>query len=58
MLSDFILQVKLLAHLVGFTNVDDTGQEGLELAYDHWLKGEAGEKRVFERQTRPCCQGY
>lgn len=38
---------EITAHLVGFTNVDDTGQEGLELAYDHWLKGEAGEKRVL-----------
>jgi len=26
----------------GFTNVDDAGQEGLELAFDHWLGGEDG----------------
>ena len=34
-------------HLLGFTNVDDQGQEGLELAFDHWLRGEPGEKRVL-----------
>src|SRR5690606_10766899 len=27
------------AHLLGFTNIDDRGQEGLELAYDDWLSG-------------------
>jgi len=36
------------AHLVGFTNVDDKGQEGLELAYDEWLTGTAGEKQVLK----------
>lgn len=34
------------AHVVGFTNVDDVGQEGLELAYDDWLRGIPGKKRV------------
>ena len=35
-------------HLLGFTNVDDAGQEGIELAFDHWLAGEAGAKRVIQ----------
>ncbi len=35
-------------HLVGFTDVDDTGQEGEELAFDHWLGGEDGAKRVIQ----------
>jgi cell division protein FtsI (penicillin-binding protein 3) len=35
-------------HVVGFTNVDDAGQEGLELAYDHWLNGTPGRKRVLK----------
>ena len=39
---------EVAAHLVGFTNVDDQGQEGLELAYDEWLEGTAGEKRVLK----------
>ena len=35
------------AHIVGFTNIDDKGSEGLELAYDHnWLSGQAGKRRV------------
>jgi cell division protein FtsI (penicillin-binding protein 3) len=35
-------------HLLGFTNIDDAGQEGLELAFDHWLAGEDGAKRVIQ----------
>ena len=41
------------AQLVGFTNIDDRGQEGLELAYDQWLTGVPGERRVLQdRNTR------
>ena len=39
---------EVAGHLLGFTNVDDAGQEGLELAFDHWLAGEDGEKRVIQ----------
>ena len=35
-------------HVIGFTNVDDRGQEGLEAAFDYWLKGESGSKRVLQ----------
>lgn len=35
------------AHLLGLTDIDDRGQEGLELAYDEWLSGEPGAKRVI-----------
>lgn len=34
-------------HVLGFTNVDDQGQEGMELAFEHWLRGEPGSKRVL-----------
>lgn len=34
-------------HLLGFTNIDDHGQEGIELAYNGWLSGEPGAKRVL-----------
>jgi cell division protein FtsI (penicillin-binding protein 3) len=34
-------------HVVGFTNVDDLGQEGIELAQDAWLHAVPGEKRVL-----------
>jgi cell division protein FtsI (penicillin-binding protein 3) len=36
------------AHVVGFTNVDDRGQEGIELAYDDWLAGVEGSKQVLK----------
>ena len=37
---------EVTSHVVGFADVDDRGQEGLELAYDEWLNGEPGLKRV------------
>ena len=39
---------EVAGHLVGFTNIDDEGQEGLELAFNHWLAGESGAKRVLK----------
>ncbi len=39
---------EVTSHIIGFTNIDDAGQEGLELAYDHWLRGEPGKKRVLK----------
>ena len=39
---------EVTGHLVGFTNIDDEGQEGLELAMNHWLEGEPGAKRVLK----------
>src|SRR6185503_7050129 len=38
---------EVLAHVLGFTNIDDHGQEGLELAFDEWLAGKPGAKRVI-----------
>ena len=38
---------EVTSHVIGFANVDDKGQEGLELAYDEWLSGESGAKRVI-----------
>ncbi len=37
---------EITAHVLGFNNIDDQGQEGLEMAFDHWLKGEYGKRRV------------
>ncbi|HHT0592681.1 TPA: peptidoglycan D,D-transpeptidase FtsI family protein [Legionella anisa] len=37
-----------ISQLVGFTNVDDQGLEGIELAYQDWLKGVVGKKRVIK----------
>jgi cell division protein FtsI (penicillin-binding protein 3) len=39
---------EIAAHVVGLTNIDDSGQEGVELAFDHVLRGESGEKRVLK----------
>ncbi|MBK8959174.1 MAG: penicillin-binding protein 2 [Proteobacteria bacterium] len=39
---------EVAAHILGFTNVDDQGQEGVELSYDHILKGEPGQRRVIK----------
>lgn len=39
---------EVAAHVVGYTNVDDKGQEGIELSYDSWLQGEAGKKKVLK----------
>ncbi|MDD2608842.1 MAG: penicillin-binding protein 2 [Giesbergeria sp.] len=36
------------AHVVGFTNVEDKGQEGMELAFDKLLAGKAGSRRVIK----------
>lgn len=41
-------EASVTAHLVGFTNVDDQGQEGIELAYEPWLHGMAGQKEVIK----------
>ena len=37
---------EVTSHLVGFTNIDDVGQEGIELSFEETLRGEAGRKRV------------
>lgn len=38
---------EVASHVIGFTDIDDVGQEGLELAYDDWLKGTHGLKKVL-----------
>ncbi|MDF1646105.1 MAG: penicillin-binding protein 2 [Legionellaceae bacterium] len=40
-----------LAQLIGFTNIDDDGIEGLELAYHDWLNGVPGKRRVVKDRT-------
>lgn len=39
---------EVTAHVIGFTNVDDAGQEGVELAYDASLRPSLGAKRVIK----------
>lgn len=44
----FYPEGELAAHVLGFTNIDDQGQEGLELGYNEWLQGEPGKKWVLK----------
>jgi cell division protein FtsI (penicillin-binding protein 3) len=37
-----------MAHVIGFTGVDDAGQEGIELAHQGMLAGAAGSRRVIK----------
>jgi cell division protein FtsI (penicillin-binding protein 3) len=39
---------EVAAQLVGFTNVDDEGIAGLELAYNDWLQGVPGKKKYIK----------
>jgi cell division protein FtsI (penicillin-binding protein 3) len=39
---------EVTAHVVGVTGIDDNGQEGIELAYQDWLTGKAGSRRVIK----------
>ena len=39
---------EVTAHILGFTNVDDEGQEGIELAYDETLRGKQGARKVIK----------
>lgn len=44
---------EVTAHVVGFTGVDETGQEGFEYASEHWLSGKSGKRHVIkDRQGR------
>ncbi|NQY42794.1 MAG: penicillin-binding protein 2 [Legionellales bacterium] len=37
---------EVTSHIVGFNNIDDEGQEGIELLYNDWLKGIPGKLKV------------
>ena len=39
---------EVTTHTVGFTGIDDNGQEGVELAYQDWLSGKPGSRRVIK----------
>lgn len=41
-------QGEVMAHVVGFTNIDGKGQEGVELAFDGQLAGVPGSRRVIK----------
>jgi len=39
---------EVMAHMLGFTSVEDRGQEGIELAFDRLLTGQPGSRRVIK----------
>ena len=39
---------EVTAHLIGFNDIDDNGQEGMERAWNNWLKGIPGSRRVIK----------
>ena len=43
---------EVFGHVIGFTNIDDKGQEGLELVYNDVLEGVAGKKYVIRDGKR------
>jgi len=45
------------AHVVGFTNVEDHGQEGMELAFDKDLAGKPGSRRVIKDRLGRVVEG-
>ncbi len=47
---------EVLAQVVGFTDINDAGQEGMELEFDHWLRGAPGSKRVIQDGKRRAVQ--
>ncbi|WP_290701605.1 penicillin-binding transpeptidase domain-containing protein [Amphritea sp.] len=63
----FYPAAEVATHLVGFTNVDGKGQEGIELAFQDWLQGIPGKKLVMRdllgrtvkhiRELEPMTQG-
>ena len=45
------------AHIVGFTNVEDKGQEGMELAFNSQLSGKPGSRRVIKDRLGRVVEG-
>ena len=41
-------EAEVAAHVVGFTNIEGAGQEGVEFAYDEVLRGLSGAKQVIQ----------
>lgn len=43
---------EVTAHILGITDVDENGIEGLELSFNDWLDGSPGKKRVLKDRKR------
>lgn len=42
----FYPDAEITAHLLGFTNIDDEGIDGVELSFEEWLKGKEGRAKL------------
>ncbi|WFE67864.1 penicillin-binding protein 2 [Thiomicrospira sp. R3] len=38
----------IAAHIVGYTNIDDIGQDGVEIVYENWLRGQSGRQQIIK----------
>jgi cell division protein FtsI (penicillin-binding protein 3) len=38
---------EVVSHVLGFTDIDDVGREGLELIYQDWLKATPGKRQIL-----------
>lgn len=43
---------EVAAHVVGFTDIDDQGREGVELAFNEWLAGVPGKRQVLKNSRQ------
>lgn len=53
----FYPAAEVASHVVGFTNIDDKGQEGIELAYDKALEGQPGRRSYVKDLTGNIIRG-
>jgi cell division protein FtsI (penicillin-binding protein 3) len=42
---------EVTAHIVGFTGIEDKGQEGMELVFQNWLAGKPGSRHVLKDRS-------
>lgn len=47
---------EVVGQIVGFTGIDETGQEGIELVYDKWLAGQNGRVRIMRDKAGKAIQ--
>ncbi len=41
---------EVVSHVVGFTDIDNIGREGLELVYQDWLKAKSGQRKILRNR--------
>lgn len=47
---------EVVGQIVGFTGIDERGQEGIELVYDQWLAGQTGRVRIIRDKSGKAIQ--